>query len=129
MAKVITQEIRQKIFALYHGQRIQGLQQYDEKHIVNANVTSSRYFLFVKRLSSITNEDAIKINDFQCWKDYAPPLKREDRNGIRDQISVLIKNNWVNFDTIDYLRLNGFAAPAYGFSVEELVEAGVFILC
>lgn len=115
--KQITPEIKARVFALYWGQKI-----WTEKSnpkcldVVDAYIDFDPYdsddfddaVLLVKQLSSITDEDAIELNKMHNWT-----------KGVHET------KYWYQ-DEADYLRSKGYALPAFGYSVDELVEAGVF---
>lgn len=132
--KQITPEIKAKIFALYWGQEIMvwfytGGEKAKSLCKVAGNHMKSYYIergcLEVKPLSSITDEDAItlpngyhktrkELIDYYCEYDDATAIRRF----------------FADLKPVDYdhLRSLGYALPAFGYSVDELVEAGVFKL-
>lgn len=65
----------------------------------------------VKSLGELTKEHAVHVSDLQDWKDYELPLSNEDWRGIRDQIIVSFKNEWVNYKTYIFLKNSGYKIP------------------
>lgn len=139
--KQITPEIKARVFALYWGQAIinaEGLSKL--KRMDELNPIREGDFLEVKPLSAITDEDAkaiarrvwtdeivgkVQIDDVKRW------IKGIFLDGNLyswewDRVDDFTKDD--EFFAIDYLRSKGYALPAFGFSVNELVEAGIFKL-
>lgn len=123
--KEITQEIRQRIFALYWGQRVctwennkLGLIPVSSAYINDAGI-----YLELTSLKEITDEDAYYLADKYFWElidsTYAEKVKwgRESAKELSSRAEYS-----------DFLRSRGYALPAFGFSVDELVVAGVFKL-
>lgn len=118
--KQLTPEINARVFALYFGQSV-GLM-FMPPHIHMAGKPLTVYgpqfnalvekgyssCLEVKPLSSITDEDAAELNAMHNWT-----------KGVHGT------KHWYQ-DEADFLRSKGYALPAFGYSVDELVEAGVF---
>lgn len=140
----ITPEIKAKIFALYWGQEIMvwfytGGEKAKSLCKVAGNHMKSYYIergcLEVKPLSSITDEDAIEVAKLMGWNRVLPPnteghpldfsVSVYDFNWIKNKANDLSK---YPIQVTDYLRSKGYALPAFGYSVDELVEAGVFKL-
>lgn len=151
---MIPQGIKEKIFALYLGQKMDSslsgtvingawIQRLQEGEL-DASI-------LVKPLSQITDEDAIYIGKLYDSKK-KPLLKRSKEGdkvcikwyGEKDVITI-VDNFWecefwnglyyddeehqlLSIEYIDYLRSKGYALPAYGYSVEELVKEGIFNL-
>lgn len=67
--------------------------------------------LELKRLSEITDEDALK-----CWENDTYIPSNED---IKEVKRLFLEMTSVN---ADYLRSKGYAVPYMGVSVEEMVE-------
>lgn len=150
--KQITPEIKEKIFALYFGQRVAKCEPedvllevvgdiYDIPHLVRME-----WFIELKSLSTITNEDAIGVAKIMYGPDgdfdiefnssgltsvspFGLPCYTDTINICWDgNISYERAKSLQVIEATDYLRSKGYALPAFGYSVDELVEAGVFKL-
>lgn len=126
MKKEINSENKAKFFAQYLGQQL-----LHGQHMINGNLidliffkdTKDKYWLELKPLSEITDEDKIKItlmflemesapheNVMYCFKNSVKPL--------------LDKVDKMQGRIVDYLRAKGYALPWMGLSVEAMVESG-----
>jgi|SRR5690606_30900430 len=133
--KQITPEIKQRIFALYWGQPIIWMSDKEprHKHHVCAKTMKSTVFehmrLGLKPLSSVTDED---LKDLATQVAGISPSEYASANMVAHkrykQFIVSIKKEELELDVVDFLRSRGYALPAFGYSVDELVEAGVFKL-
>lgn len=130
--KQITPEIKARVFALYWGQKIAKAEVSDGDDRMSKiggiysiqHFAERGWFVQVKSLSSITDEDAIEVAKIE--DNFEDPLRR-GKALIRDFNHILWhQERWS--EITDYLRSKGYALPAYGFNVDELVEAGVFKL-
>lgn len=99
-----------RFFALYWGQKVWCNQNYYEFYVdfdaLHRDHLSSTSYLLLKPLSSISDEDAIKIG-FESSKEF---LRFENFNTITE---------WY-----DELRYLGYAVDWLGLPVYEMVEAG-----
>lgn len=126
--KQITPEIRARVFALYWGQKVFTFPENDSWMVQKVCVSYMDGYgvknraLILKPLSSITDED-VRIIDDPRWftkQNVVTELSRFGGNCWNvfiDQLSPL---------SYDMLRSKGYALPAFGYSVDELVGAGVF---
>jgi len=119
MKAEITNENKAKFFALYWMQDVLMCKHYNKPITLIGNHIDylycgdySEYYLQLKPLSSISDEDAEFID-----------LQSEDFNedGWFDGEEMFYY--WASID-VDYIRSKGYALPWMGLSVEELVEAG-----
>lgn len=99
----------------------------------NGDVIQCRGFLqvLVTPLHAITDEHAIEVAKMI----YSNPAFHTAEYGskwIRNKISSEDEYNCNHYhfnrmaDIIDFLRCHGYATPCAGYSVEQLVEAGIF---
>lgn len=110
--------------------------------IVVHRIAEQKYDVFnqtsiaVRGLSSITDEDAIEVAKLaSSWEDDDRLLDPID---VPEWISEVLGGNCATYadyvsgydasSLVDLLRSKGYALPAFGYSVDELVEAGVFRL-
>jgi hypothetical protein len=115
-----TTENKAKIFALYWNQRVIMNHSCPVKERVHSDqlfdVLESDY-LELRPLSSITDEELLSIS---------PELFNEENLAF---VSLGIKKgSWIVKQYADELRLLGIALDWCGWSVEELVKEGVFVL-
>lgn len=123
-----TLENKERFFGHYMNQNVLSHPSYKGKTnclepsliiLITTKNDFSEYFLLLKSLSDITDEDAIEVskiyNPFQCL-DYELHLSRGRK--------IVHKNNRLSIHCIDYLRLKGYAVPYMGLSVETLIEYG-----
>lgn len=120
MKAEITPENKAKFFALYYPQKRLHHKDYEDYCPVGFSAilsidyyANNDYYLSLKPLSSISDEDYTKI----MFKKY--PYQ---------PFSVLKKDNIIaehlNQEQVDYLRSKGYALTWMGLSVEEMVEVG-----
>jgi len=118
MKAEINNENKAKFFAQYWGQRIVSHDEYPYKstNIIEGSLikkySEDTYFIYLKPLSSISDEDAEIID-----------LRSEDYNedGWWDKHGDFY---WWSYADVDYLRSKGYALSWMGLSVDEMVEAG-----
>lgn len=139
--KEITKTGRQSIFALYLNQpiahhndliRIDGCMPLDIFG-THSEEFIERYSLFVKSISNITEQDCIEIqNIYSQWID-ANPLDLLDVPEWMDEIMTGNCATYADYvsgeqiiEIVDFLRSKGYALPAYGLTVDDLIAAGVF---
>lgn len=135
----ITNEIKQQVFALYLNERVakhEDLEDLAGCSPLDIFVTYAEavgmYSLFLKTLSSISDEDAIEVAGILGGSTHL-----SDESKIH-QVNQLLNtpfftgqtnisaSSWLN--CFDFLRSKGYALPALGFSVHQLVSAGVIKL-
>lgn len=134
MKAEINSQNKAKFFAQYWGQKIVKDKASQILFISpNINMEHDSWFLELKPLSSISDEDAEEIGklyggfyqtseDLQDYKDHVYLALIED-----DEEAY---NMWdhIGFQDMshvtDYLRSRGYALPWMGLSVEEMVDAG-----
>lgn len=127
-----TIENKAAFFALYWGQKvmvanIDNPNYFDSKEKESAelrveinNVTlGQQWFLRLKSLKSITDEDA-KVCLHDMYKEAMPNVPSYSKYYL-EEIKVL--GFYSGFET-DYLRSKGYAMPFMGLSVEKMVEYG-----
>lgn len=128
-----TLENKAKFFAQYWGQKV-----LHRQHLVNGNLidlvynkdTKDKYWLGLKPLSSITDEDAIILmNIIYPEFDKKEILYKKDRfiyflskNPIYHISMECVEDNCIY--VFDYLRSKAYAIPWMGLSVDELIEYG-----
>ena len=142
--KTITPEIKICITALYYGQKImQTTIKHDPNNLSGLlwvepmafKEEGSQYFLNVTPLSKITDEDAIMVAKMRWGNDVEIFEIHKLSNGVKffiKQPHILgrgykgIYLHRLFLEEADYLRSRGYAMPAMGYTVDELIEAGVF---
>lgn len=133
--KEITPENRQKIFALYLG--TQGkIENCKSTPITFENITSLSHWgqILVNPLTLITYENAKECYRLACFNNTLRHYFFENEDGI----SWVLHNekfpstpNHVGTlpqTCVDFLRSCGYALPYLNWSIDELVQAGVFKL-
>jgi len=121
------QKLKERFFAQYFGQKV--LHMDDESNleyifpIVKSTffATNKGNYLLLRPISTLTDEEAIEYAKLQ---DYESPTEKDDFTSLRSQLRVSIKNQWLNFTTVDYLRSIGVALPFMGHSVQEMIDCG-----
>jgi hypothetical protein len=102
------------------------------------NLKHPDFFLELKRLSAISNEDAIevaKLNKSINWNNDKTPevwlnsfqdTVVSNGRGLIDKYGQTIVTNldYLNFEQVDLLRSKGYCLPFMGLSVLKLVELG-----
>lgn len=135
--KQITQEIRQRIFALYWGQAVLI---YDTEHapffVSRISIDIEESYLYLTPLHLITDEDAICITQI-IFPEYQSPLGKV-RAGKRFVKNAFLSKSFESMTEIqdtqqilqitDLLRSRGYALPYLNYTVDDLVEDGVFKL-
>jgi hypothetical protein len=137
------QETKVKIMALYYGQNVLRRQpKTDLLYMIdgqdldlNQKGQGFNHLIEVKPLSSIIDEDAIEVAKIM-YPDYEFNGQTDMIAQAKDILLLITKafNGQRVYDLkepmhlVDYLRSKGYALPAYGFSVEQLVESGIFKL-
>lgn len=131
MKKAIDTETWEIIFALYYGQNVAQYKYYDDNKHHRVKDVSSCYnqTLHLKDIKDITDEDLMKcyhlhsgIIGYDYTQDFGAPILMGrhwlTNGGLKDlqKYSVLV----------DYLRAKGYALPAFGFTIQELIDTGVF---
>ena len=124
----MTESLRKRVFCLYPNAEVQKPVEQDE----------STWYIHVKQLIDIRDKDAFYItNLLSGWKltdehfDEAIMYKGSITEvfwNLKAEISENAISPTVYIEIGDYLRSHGYAMPAYGFSVEQLVERGIFVL-
>lgn len=113
MKPEINNENKAKFFALYWGQKVVKDKSSQLLYVSsNINLEHESWFLTLKPLSSINDEDA-EIIDLGS-EDY-------DELGWFDKEGMFY---YWSFIDVDYLRSKGYALPWMGLSVEEMIQAG-----
>lgn len=134
--KQITPETKARIFSCYWGCEYvnkHGIESTIGGHAFMSEVIEGKSHLLVKHLSSITDESAkVILQMHEPTYDFSNVTKRTKNNlhiyyesgRFGGTYDVYVKD--LSIDQADYLRSKGYALPAFGYSVDELVEAGVF---
>lgn len=127
--KQIPQEIREKIFALYWGQTILI---YDDTeypfNVLGHTIEIRDSYLFLTPLHLITDEDAIEVGKML---EYAGKITRWQREYYVEIGKDYIEDsghNCYKLRITDFLRSRGYALPYLNFSVDDLVESGIYKL-
>lgn len=127
MKAEINNENKAKFFALYWGQKVIKDDAFQLLYVSpNINLEHDSWYLNLKPLSSISDEDARDVcrlftNNFPD-DSIASVQGRMLVTEYIKRTSSLIAYDW--FLALDYLRSKGYALPWMGLSVEEIVEAG-----
>lgn len=140
----IAPEIREKIAMLYYGQSVLQKGSYDCVTMdIPKRITMHNHHLLLKPLSSITYEDALEVAEIIYRSKFGDSQKRvvvEDgmvsvfHDGERTTIYPDFYVREISGDptipmsgeAIDFLRSRSYATPCFGFTVEELEQAGIF---
>lgn len=135
-----------KVFALYWGQEVLKAHTTQGTKVVgNRNYGIYRdQFLELKPISSISDEDAIEgaiitqgincdgdITDIRRYEDFVSFSITHEGNNFKTLYSFFFYQSSpikLKSNQADYLRSKGYALPAFGLSVEELVKRGWFVL-
>ena len=88
------------------------------------NLQHPDFFLEVKPFYQITDEYAIELAKLSGLSDDEMQELMDDKTDWITSINL----NELPLISADFLRSKGYALPAYGYSVEQLVEEGVFKL-
>ena len=126
---MIPQETKAKIFALYWGQKVLVVTNVPEKQTVGRsgwNLAHPDFYLALKPLSAISDEDAKEIGKILEYR-------KDEMLLIGRSVAIGFEHNFVEkgcnvLEVADFLRSRGYALPAYGYSVDDLVNEGVFKL-
>lgn len=128
----INNENKSKFFGQYLFQRVlmwhdkSILYAVDGSDLAIVSTKKNTYYLLLKPLSFISDEDAIAIANFYGWK--------KGEEGFEDRIlqfkidlPCVSINGYAHKHlpfVFDFLRSKGYALPYMGLSVEQMVEAG-----
>jgi len=130
----IPKEVRERIIALYHGLKVGISRIAPGRNDLFIGGSMSQYnSVSVKHLNMITDEDAIEVAKIVYNN---PNFHTSDFGKKYVKIRVLgefeFSGNYYHFSKmvilIDFLRSRGYGIDAFGYSVDQLVEAGVFKL-
>lgn len=106
MKAEINNENKAKFFALYWGQKVIKDDTCQLLYVSsNINLEHDSWYLNLKPLSSISDEDKNSILEFV-------------------EKVIPISETYATVFSIDYLRSKGYALPYLGLSVEDLINAG-----
>lgn len=146
--------IKSKIFASYIGSKVELCQSRfsedsEDRVFTLFGVTKDNYFiveesklvyhfkdskndsLLLTKISNITNGDAIKCAELGCFINFSNIEFTDSGFWVRwDEIKT---NKFIHYidlmlPQIDYLRSKGYALPYMKYSVEDLVNEGVYKL-
>lgn len=127
-----------KFFVLYWGQKVIHHEDYGDKGCINVGagmiqVIDDGYYLHLKPLSKISDEDAIEVWDL-CHFDGGNKSKLTIEEVIRQGKNIASafeysRSGWMVglrsvLDIINFLRSKGYVLPWMELSVEEMVEVG-----
>lgn len=135
--KQVTTEIKERVFALYWGQKVVKFKiglgetgpftlKNDSQYTALCNKKEYGFenaYLQLTPLHFISDNDCFEL----CKYWYAYPNQWSAENGSTIVLTYSKHDNMPGWLT-DYLRSKGYALPAFGYSVDELVEVGVFKL-
>ena len=124
-------------YAQYYGQRVcyvKGPEYITAAGDVTANTLNNPdpYILSLTSLADITDEDAIEVA-YILGRDQLPLHhgKLFIKRLLGERFGNASDNCYLSYTTIwcaDYLRSKGYALPYRGYSVQELIEAGLIVL-
>lgn len=133
--KTITKDLRSVIFQQYHSQYVNssiGLCKLRDSDRVD-----EIEWIELKKLSNITDEDAIEAIQMNVTEKYEE-LKIESKND--DAVCYSFHTNRggrlhgfltyddLRFNVYQYLQSKGYALPYMDYSVQDLVELGIYKL-
>lgn len=86
--------------------------------------------LLVTPLSDITDEDALEVANMLRWNRYSEESKIHQAKELFSSHMFRQTNisAWEWLGIFDFLRSRGYATPCAGFTIDQLVEAGIFNL-
>jgi hypothetical protein len=119
-----TQINKERFFAQYIGQKVLC----DKAKNNNIELTKAwnwknqSFFLRLKSLSNITNEDALEIAKLNRWADYREGNDPEPY--ITHTKNFIKKPEFQLGSYVDYLRRRGYALDFDGITVDEQIEFG-----
>jgi hypothetical protein len=122
MKAEINNENKAKFFALYWGQEVYGWEDGSTTGFVSLNVNETE-FLILKPLSSISDEDIIKLYKLVTPEDNGWIVGKSTEYR-RDWLKRFKYQQNLSSDIVDFIRSIGVAYRWMGLSVEEIVEAG-----
>lgn len=142
--KTITFEIKKRIFAQYFGadyyyknEFVTFREKVEFGYHINRIIESQTSFLYLTPLSKITDEDAIEIIQMQVAEKYKElEIKSKQNEDLwylcqpnrGGKMNCILDYGNLNFKTYQFLSSKGYALPYMDYSVDELVELGVYKL-
>ncbi|AZB23605.1 hypothetical protein EG339_02695 [Chryseobacterium bernardetii] len=123
-----TLENKEKFFTQYYGQEVANIQHpFDEDYMgqVDGLFIGGINFLELKPLSSITDEDLLKIAELLSWR-----KSMSESSIITQTKELLLSQSQTNLyrehwsDIVDKVRELGYAHKWNGISVEKQIEYG-----
>lgn len=142
--KTITPEFKKQIFAQYFGSTYYYKNEYGnfkEKvefgYHTDKHIEYDKAFLYLTPLSKITDEDAISIIQLTVPEKYNELIiDSKDNDSLYysfqpnrgGRIFGALNYNDMYFQVYQYLQSKGYAMPCLDYSVEDLVELGVYKL-
>lgn len=136
MKAEITQENKAKLFAQYYPQKILHHVDYEDycpvgfSGILDINYYANNdYYLSLKPLSSICNEDAIEVFGFDNFFEYSKDNNHRyfNKSASEALLDTLLESHLsleLNAYSVDFLRSKGYAVDWIGLTVQEMIEAG-----
>ncbi len=141
--KTITTNIKEKIFAQYFGAEYQYKNNFGtyKDNVEFGHNTSSHIgqgaVLRLKPLSKITDEDVTGVINMGMDEPYDQlEIESKDNDSVcfsfkprrGGRISAILNYTELMFDSYQLLQSKGYAMPCLSYSVDDLVELGVYKL-
>lgn len=120
--------VKCRFFASYWGQTIQAENSFlkfeIDEHIFP--ISNEDYeCVLLKSISKITDEDALYIALSKKNENGKKQVLKNKKRSISNIKRYYLNNLYtINVETIDYLRMQGYAIPFLGYSVEDLISFG-----
>lgn len=125
-------ENKLRFSAQYWGQQVMTNEVLDSIHILtyvtNVNIDKEEYYLLLKPLSSITDEDAIEVSNILGINNEA--MVHHGRLFVDRILGKRAGNSqdncyltYTSLHCCDYLRSKGYALPYMGTSIDDLISA------
>ena len=123
-----TLENKEKFFAQYWDQNLGKINSYHQNVISNVCKTniSNIDYLELKPLSSITDEDVLKIAELLLWqrKILESSMISQTKEILLQESKITTLKGWEWADITDKVRELGYAYRWNGVSVEKQIEFG-----
>lgn len=139
--KTITNEVKAKIFAQYYGVKCFRNEFYDKQDLDSSEIIDRTFafvfthngYLSLKSLDNIIDEDAIELFNLMFSKQHLDKTNDFKLELGKSWVSAYLRNvdTFAPFNYIygfQFLQSKGYALPYMNYSVEDLVELGVYKL-